>query len=140
MITKELKDQGISCRGQGFSCPNCKDKDTCIDFVNKGIGVDKNSNENEKDDSFCIHGVRKCYLCNTKNNEKDTLITLLESLIIHQAHYITLLEDELNDTVSIANVHGWKSNRYEQGKQARNSISRAKDGIKEYKDIIKRSV
>lgn len=33
MVTQELKDKGIHCRGQGFNCYNCKDKTTCVDYV-----------------------------------------------------------------------------------------------------------
>ncbi|ACA57390.1 MULTISPECIES: hypothetical protein [Clostridium] len=33
MITKGLKDKGLICKGKGFNCPNCKDKNECIDYV-----------------------------------------------------------------------------------------------------------
>jgi 5'(3')-deoxyribonucleotidase len=33
MVTQELKDKGIHCRGQGFNCYNCKDKNDCIEYV-----------------------------------------------------------------------------------------------------------
>jgi hypothetical protein len=33
MITQELKDRGTSCRGQGFNCHNCKDKNECLDYI-----------------------------------------------------------------------------------------------------------
>lgn len=36
--------------------------------------------------------------------------------------YIKLLEDELNETVPIAALHGWKSSRYEKGVELRNKI------------------
>ena len=31
MITQEMKDKGIRCRGKGFNCPNCKDRKECVD-------------------------------------------------------------------------------------------------------------
>lgn len=33
MVTQELKDKEIHCRGQGFNCYNCKDKNTCVEYV-----------------------------------------------------------------------------------------------------------
>lgn len=37
MITQELRDKGISCKGRGFNCSTCKGKNECIDYedVNK---------------------------------------------------------------------------------------------------------
>lgn len=31
MITQEMKDKGIRCKGKGFNCPNCKDRKECVD-------------------------------------------------------------------------------------------------------------
>jgi hypothetical protein len=42
--------------------------------------------------------------------------------------YIKLLGDELNDTVSIASAHGWKSTRYEQGVKCREAIAKLQKG------------
>lgn len=36
--------------------------------------------------------------------------------------YIKLLEEELQETTSIALIHGWKSRRHEQGKALRRSL------------------
>lgn len=36
--------------------------------------------------------------------------------------YTQLLGDEISDTASVAYVHGWRSNRYEQGKVLREKI------------------
>jgi hypothetical protein len=33
MITKELKEKGLKCKGKGFNCPNCKYKNECVDFI-----------------------------------------------------------------------------------------------------------
>jgi hypothetical protein len=33
MVTQEMKDKGISCKGSGFNCPTCKDKAACVDYI-----------------------------------------------------------------------------------------------------------
>lgn len=33
MVTKEMKAKGIICKGKGLNCPNCKDKNECVDYV-----------------------------------------------------------------------------------------------------------
>lgn len=32
VVTEELKDRGISCKGRGFNCHNCKDSNRCVDY------------------------------------------------------------------------------------------------------------
>lgn len=41
--------------------------------------------------------------------------------------YAQLLCDEINDMVLLANVHGWKSFRYEQGKVLREKIKQMEE-------------
>lgn len=41
-----------------------------------------------------------------------------------------LLCDELNETVTWAATHGWRSSRYEQGKDLREKIQQLKEGAK----------
>lgn len=33
MITKEIKEKGILCKGKGFNCDGCNDKNTCIEYT-----------------------------------------------------------------------------------------------------------
>jgi hypothetical protein len=33
MVTQELKDKGIHCRGQGLNCFGCKHKNNCVEYV-----------------------------------------------------------------------------------------------------------
>lgn len=33
MITKELHDQGATCKGKGFNCGGCHTKGGCVDYV-----------------------------------------------------------------------------------------------------------
>lgn len=40
--------------------------------------------------------------------------------------YIKLLGDELNDVVVMASIHGWKSDRVEQGEEMRREIAQQK--------------
>lgn len=46
----------------------------------------------------------------------------MDELIEAQKEYIKLLVEELNETVPIANAHGWKSSKFEQGKIIRDKI------------------
>lgn len=48
-------------------------------------------------------------------DERDKVISL-------QKEYIKLLGDELDETVEMAHIHGWKSTRYEEGKRLRELI------------------
>lgn len=47
-------------------------------------------------------------------------------LINAQQEYINILSDEIDSLVSIAHVHGWRSNNFEKGKAAREKIEMAK--------------
>jgi hypothetical protein len=37
MTTQEMYDNGLRCKGRGFNCPGCKDKFSCVEYVNEGI-------------------------------------------------------------------------------------------------------
>ena len=39
--SKELFDKGINCRGKGFNCFDCKDKQICVEYENTNIDVKK---------------------------------------------------------------------------------------------------
>ncbi len=39
--------------------------------------------------------------------------------------YIQLLDDEIKDLLGLAELHGWKSSRVEQGEKAREKIKQA---------------
>lgn len=41
--------------------------------------------------------------------------------------YAQLLGDEINDMTAVAYVHGWRSNRYEQGKVLREKIKQLEE-------------
>jgi hypothetical protein len=43
--------------------------------------------------------------------------------------YIALLGKELDETASMAYVHGWKSSRHEQGKKMREKIAELRNAI-----------
>ena len=55
------------------------------------------------------------------NKEKE-LINLYSQLSDQYFHYVRLLTNELNETVVIANTHGWKSTRYKEGCEFRKKI------------------
>ncbi len=63
--------------------------------------------------------------------EKQALteaIRCVELLPLHE-EYIELLLAELNETVSIASIHGWRSSRVEQGRAIREKIDKAKGEV-----------
>lgn len=35
MVTEEMKNNGIHCRGQGFNCSGCKDNMSCVESTYK---------------------------------------------------------------------------------------------------------
>ena len=55
----------------------------------------------------------------------------LTRIIDVYSRYVTLLSDELDDTVPIAASNGWKSNRFEEGKRLREEISLLRAGLNE---------
>lgn len=56
-------------------------------------------------------------------------IKLLEDLVFLQKQYIDLMGEELGEVVQIANVHGWKSTRYEKGMELRKLIEEHNDKL-----------
>ena len=50
-------------------------------------------------------------------------------LIWHYETYIELLLEELNETVMIADIHGWKSTRVEAGEQFRKRIKKLRQEL-----------
>lgn len=53
----------------------------------------------------------------------------LSRLVEKQREYINLLVEELDELVSIASVHGWKSSRVEEGERLRSEISSLESGL-----------
>ena len=49
--------------------------------------------------------------------------TLMRQIIAKQDEYNKLLSDELDEVVTIAYIHGWRSNKFEQGKQMRDELA-----------------
>jgi hypothetical protein len=33
MITQEMKNKGLSCKGKGLNCPTCLSKSICVEYV-----------------------------------------------------------------------------------------------------------
>ena len=60
---------------------------------------------------------------NTENINQNEFIW---NIINTYDEYIYLLAKELEETVVIANAHGWKSTRYTKGKELRNKIAELK--------------
>jgi hypothetical protein len=52
--------------------------------------------------------------------QKQSALKLIEA----QNQYIALLGKEIDSAVSIAHVHGWRSNLVEEGENMRNEINR----------------
>lgn len=51
----------------------------------------------------------------------------LKELIKTYDEYTKLLEEEIHNMQDIAQLHGWKSTRYEKGKELREKIESLKD-------------
>lgn len=77
--------------------------------------------------SDCIPGHRSM-----KKSEQEQVLGNLKplwDLVGAYDNYINLLNDETNDLIGLAHVHGWKSKRVEQGKKARARIEKALKAI-----------
>jgi len=37
MTTQEMFDEGIHCRGRGFNCCGCKERDECVEYINMDV-------------------------------------------------------------------------------------------------------
>ena len=59
------------------------------------------------------------------NTKEQTAVKLIKAL----EDYITLLEGELEEVITIAHFHGWRSIKYEQGKEAREKIKTCKQAL-----------
>ena len=64
----------------------------------------------------------------------DTKAELLYKIIEKQDKYNKFLSDELNEVVTIAHIHGWRSNRFEQGKQMRDELASLRQQLDECKE------
>jgi len=82
-----------------------------------------------------------CMLCGRKEAVKEHLVIsqtqeailnwFKKEIVPTYEEYIKLLTEELNEVVPIAYIHGWKSNRYEQGKKLRKKLSNILTKIEE---------
>ena len=48
---------------------------------------------------------------------------IMRQIIAKQDEYNKLLSDELDEVVTIAYIHGWRSNRFVQGEQLRKELA-----------------
>ena len=53
----------------------------------------------------------------------------VRELVSEFENYLQLLYDDLNETVSLAAHHGWKSTKFEAGKEARERIAKTKTAL-----------
>lgn len=66
--------------------------------------------------------------------QEIVLRTILTETLIE---YNQLLTDECSDLVGVAAVHGWKSKRYEKGKEYREIIEKALKSLEKYNPVSK---
>jgi hypothetical protein len=95
MITEEMKKNGIHCRGQGFNCYNCKDKNKCLEYeYNEKMEslVDKNK-KHEIDDFFKRKGIIKISNSLINSNPISLLETLKDILVIKAEN--NFIKDEI---------------------------------------------
>ncbi len=83
----------------------------------------------DKEPEGCEGLPKRCPDCRNALIEGVHLVTsntLLRRLITAQGHYAALLEGELVETAQLAASHGWKSSRFETGKDLRERIAELK--------------
>lgn len=39
MTTQAMYDNGLRCKGKGFNCSGCKNKDDCVEYINTNVKV-----------------------------------------------------------------------------------------------------
>lgn len=66
-----------------------------------------------------------------KGDELDIGSKLINETVLFTAmeDYIKLLEDELDEVVPLAAVHGWKTKRFEEGEKLRGVIEEMKEKL-----------
>lgn len=65
-----------------------------------------------------------------KDAESVEVNAMVRQLIDEYDNYIKLLNEELEETLTYAWTHGWKSSRHNVGAVARNKIDGLKDQLK----------
>ncbi len=65
---------------------------------------------------FTVYPDEMYEICNLVNNKMKLIAALDE--------YVNLLGEELNEVVPLAHVHGWKTQRFEKGKEMREKIDK----------------
>lgn len=65
-------------------------------------------------------------VCNLMNLARKDERSKVEIYLQVLNEYVSLLGDELNDTVGMASIHGWQSTRVKQGKDLRKKIETLK--------------
>lgn len=100
MTLEEVIQEAFYKSGHGANhtvCPDCHIDDFCHAESCKNVGL-----ENAIAQAIREH--------------------IRSNIIKHYKAYIDLLIEELNEVVPMANNHGWRSSRFEQGENARQAI------------------
>jgi hypothetical protein len=84
---------------------------------------------NDANFEYKVNNARHKEILNAMEEYASQQCQKRDEIIKAQDEYIKLLTDELDEVVVLMSVHGWKSHRYEQGKQLRNKIEQLKKEI-----------
>jgi hypothetical protein len=82
--------------------------------------IDKPLEEQYKDETGLVayYGSKPyCHWLESRDAKREELLADKDKLIIKYQEYVKLFNDELNEIIGLATAHGWKSSRYEQGKE-----------------------
>ena len=63
------------------------------------------------------------YWDSSTSEDRVEIVERAFKMIEKQQEYIQLLTDELSDVVGMASIHGFRSNRVEQGEKLREELS-----------------
>ena len=66
------------------------------------------------------------YWDSNTSEERVDVVERAFKMIDKQSEYIKLMEDELNDVIGMASIHGWQSKRVQEGIKLRNEIDAIK--------------
>lgn len=104
MITQELKDSGYSCRGKGFNCYGCKDKNRCVDYIpNPNFENTLNLSLNNTNNSIKIIKINI-----ETHNPEDWYYTYHYPLML----YSNLSNDEIENILNSININDFKYQDY----------------------------
>lgn len=100
MITQEMKDMGISCKGKGFNCHGCKYKNECVDYI---LCPDFENTLN-----LSLNNIKIIKINIETHNPDDWYYTYHYPLMF----YSNLFKDEIEGILNSININDFKYQDY----------------------------